>query len=625
MGWLSLFTDKLLKLYGKIWDHFQQALDNESCPYWGHLYRDIFEHSFQLNQEALERRINIPTEIQNEGAAAVARYLENAEKGTTRLNEARIIILGEKGAGKTCLARKLINPDALMTTDEESTAGVDTSLWKPENENINIHIWDFAGHVVTHAVHQFFLSERCLYVLVYDGRTEERNRLEYWLNHIKTYGGNSKVFILVNTRDKHKPEIPINNLKEEYPIAGVYPFSILDDKNDLEEFRNEVVQYIKDNPSWNKETFPANYFKVKEELEKRFTETKKESISIDDFKKIAAQNNVDNIDGLLKNLHALGICLHYEKLKDFSKLVLNPEWISHGIYGIINWVHNQGKHSICITDFPVVFENDSNRYPEKDHLFLFELMKCYELAYETEKNENLIIPHLLHEDRPDTLPDFQVGESLMLRYKADQPLPPHTISRFIVRHNEDIKKEGNKFLVWRYGVILDDREGSIALVREFKEERIISVSIKGKNKTDYLDKLRKTLNEIFNQYRSKKPELQYKIKSFGEIPERIEQDNPLWLPDWEIYTNDRPYYDASTNRDIPLQNVVNNYNIKIDSLIATERINHIGDITHNTFNFYNCNIELQGHLNDLASSLKRKGETEEAEELEDAAYALYLK
>ncbi len=68
----------------------------------------------------------------------------------------------------------------------------------------------------------------------------------------------------------------------------------------------------------------------------------------------------------------------------------------------------------------------------------------------------LIIPHLLKEDCPDELADFPMGESLMLRYKAEQPLPPNTISRFIVRHNQEIKRESNNYVVWRYGVVLED-------------------------------------------------------------------------------------------------------------------------------------------------------------------------
>ena len=66
----------------------------------------------------------------------------------------------------------------------------------------------------------------------------------------------------------------------------------------------------------------------------------------------------------------------------------------------------------------------------------------------------------------------------MLRYKAEQPLPPNTITRFIVRHNQEIKKEGKTYLVWRHGVVLENGKGTIALVRE--ENRTISVSVKGR-------------------------------------------------------------------------------------------------------------------------------------------------
>ena len=231
--------------------------------------------------------------------------------------------------------------------------------------------------------------------------------------------------------------------------------------------------------------------------------------------------------------------------------------------------------------------------------------------------------HLLHEDRPKTLPDFPVDNSLMLRYKSEQPLPPNTISRFIVRHNEEIKKDGKEFLVWRYGVVLEDGNGCIALVRESKEHTI-SVSVKGQDKTAYLDKLRETLNTIFNSYKSKKPELLYRIERFGQIPDGIEEKNPLWLPDSKIYNHyiiKRPYYDDYSNRDIPMQNVVKNYHINAENLIMGEG-KIIDKSVQNTFNFQNCNIELQGNLNDLANSLKRKGEMEDAETLEDAAEAL---
>ncbi len=609
----------------EVWGEFQKALEAEGCAYWGQLYKQIFDDGFVLDKEALERRLNVPKEIRARGAASVANYLEQLEKGAQRLNEARILILGDKGAGKTCLARRLVDPQAIMTTDKESTAGVDTTLWKLEDENINVRIWDFAGHTVTHAVHQFFLSERCLYIMVYDGRTEERNRLEYWLDHMQNYGGNSRAIILVNKRDEHSVDINTNTLKEKYPIAGVHTFSIQDDEADLEAFRKEVAGFIENNPSWEKQEIPTSYYKVKDELESLFCKGEKEKcqehITRKAFDEIAAKYEIEDIEKLLKDLHFLGVSLWYKNMEAFDTLVLNPEWISHGVYKIINWVHEEKKHSLTLNDFVTVFEEDAIRYPEDQHNFLFELMKHYELAYETDHEKRLIIPHLLKEDRPAMLPEFPVGESLMLRYKAEQPLPPNTISRFIVRHNQEIKYH----FVWRYGVVLEDGKGSTALVRE--EDRTISVAVQGKDKTNYVDALRETLNAIFNTYKSDKPELQYRVERFGEIPDDVEEKHPLWLPDSKIYNHDKrgkPYYDDFTDQDIPMGRVVNLYKIEKGNLIFGWQGDQIGDdySSHTTFNFYESNTTLQGRLNYLAQLLTKSGNEQEAKELKDVAKAL---
>lgn len=611
-------------LHTDLWDNFQKALEAEDCSYWGKLYKNIFENNFVLDKKALERRMNVPKGIREQGAAAVANYLEELEKGATRLNEARIIILGDKGSGKTCIARRLIDPDAQMTTDKESTAGVNTLLWQLEKENINVRIWDFAGHTVTHAVHQFFLSERCLYLMVYDGRTEERNRLEYWLDHMKNYGGGSKAIILVNKRDQHSVDISINTLREKYPIEGDYTFSIQDDKAELKAFRNDVAKYIKNNPSWKKQEIPTNYYQVKEELEKLFVKGEKEKgqehITKEKFEEIAKRYNVDDTEKLLKDLHFLGVSLWYENMEKYDTLILNPEWISHGVYKIINWVNEEKKYDITLTDFAIVFGNDGNRYPEDKHEFLFDLMKHYELAYETEKGRRLIIPHLLKEDRPAKLPDFPVGDSLMLRYKAEQPLPPDTISRFIVRHNQEIKKEKRDYLVWRYGVVLDDGNGSIALVRE--DDRTISVSVKGQDKTNYISALRETLNDIYNSYKSEKPELQYRVEQLA----LRKGQKPVWLSEEVIQNhvnaNKTGVFDSYSNQYIPIQVIVESLNINLGYGTMTIAGRDIDKSTHNSSYFYNCNIGLQGNLNELARLLSKGGNKEEAKELEDASKAL---
>ncbi|MDR1054690.1 MAG: hypothetical protein LBL90_02445 [Prevotellaceae bacterium] len=621
--------------YGKIWDNFETALKNERCGYWANLYKDIFINSFEVDKDKLVMRMRVPAEIQEQGAAAVGFYLEDIEShGEKQFNEARIIILGEKGAGKTCLARKLVNPNAEMTTEKESTPGVDAMLWKPESEDLNIHIWDFAGHTVTHAVHRFFLSERSLYIIVYDGRTEERNRLEYWLDHMKNYGGDSKAIILINKKDEHIPAIPENSLKDKYPIEGFYYFSIKDDLDYLEKFRNDVAKYIKNNPSWNKLVIPKNFYKVKDELEKLFFKQGQkvgdEYISKSDFETIAQCNDIADKDKLLKSLHALGVCLWYEGIPNLDTLVLNPEWISYGVYQVINWVHEQRKYFISLSDFKPVFQQSDycNRYPESKHKFIFDLMICYELAYKIKEDE-LVIPHLLPEDRPATLPEFLLDKSLMLRYKADQPLPPNTISRFIVRHNDEILKNISGYqVVWRYGVVLTDSEETIALVRE--EDRMITVSVKGQNKTNFLNKMRSTLNEIFNSYKSRKPNLEYRIER-PDSHRQLDNESPIWLPEEQVFIqgqNQELYYDYPSGERINLETALESFSINPDKLLNRVTINYIhikknygnvvlGNLTNNstTFNFKDCNVSLQGDLQELIRSLKK-----DSENIEDIEY-----
>jgi GTPase SAR1 family protein len=594
------------------------------------LYEKIFADGLVPDREALERRMSLTPEKRSEGAAKVAEELEKMEReGARRLNEARILILGAKGAGKTCIARRLIDPNAPMTTGpKESTAGVDTTLWKLEEEGINVHIWDFAGHTITHAAHRFFLSERCLYIVVCDGRTEEKPA--YWLDHMRTYGKDAQAFILLNKQDQHTPEIQLNTLKEQYAIAGVHTFSIQDDKDELERFRQTVADYIKNNPSWNKQQIPATSFDVKEALEGLFmrgdASRNKEYITMDDFNKIAAKCKATHTDGLLKDLHDLGICLWYGDMQGYQTLVLNPEWISHGVYKIINWVHEHKGYAISPTEFKEVFKGDS-RYQEKQFPFIADLMEHYEIAYKCQPEGRLIIPHLLKKDRPDVLPDFPVGESLMLRYKVDMSLPTYTIFRFIVRHNKEIKREGAEDLLWYKGVVLEDGKGSIALIREI--DRTISVSVKGTDKTAFLDRLRATLNYIFNSYKSKMPELEYRIEAYGEIQDKMPsyEQPELWLPDSKIFNHalvNEPYYEDKTRIRIPLNQTVYNYNINAKNLLSGSgaMLDQSRHTTNNTFNFYDCNINLQGHLSDLAVSLRRNGNVVEADDLEAAKEAL---
>ena len=592
-----------ISIYGPHWNHFLESLRNIGCTYWADWYQQLFENNFQFDLTEVKQRVEIPNEIKEQGAAAVGQYMLELKKAPIEpIDQARIIILGDKGVGKTCLARKLVDINAEMTKDHESTLGVETSNWSLDNLMVNL--WDFAGHAVTHAAHRFFLSERCFYIIVYDGRTDNTYRLNYWLQHVKDYGGDSQAIIFVNQRDENRIEVPVNSLNDDFNLheKGYFIFNLEKDKYSLVEFRDFIADYITNNPSWEKKQIPRTYYQVKKELEKQFEEGK-DFIAKEDFLAIAEEKKVLDSAVLLQSLHNLGISLWYKDLDELNTLVLNPDWICDGIYHIINWVNNQKKYKITLNGFKQVFKS-LEKYPTEKHIFLYKLMLKYELAFESKKDQ-LIIPHLLKIDQPKSLPIFD-EKSLALKYEADRQLPPNTISRFIVQRHEEIYQAK----MWRTGVILKDEEGSIALVREV--DRTIEVSVKGVSQTAFISSIRESLNAIFKTYKSKHPTISYKVW-------KIEK----WLLEEDIVIHQkrgRDYEDLKTNQVVPISDVTAVYNITYNYFSA-DRIDNLlsgsnNQLIQNTFNFNHCNIELQGELQYLAESLFDEGAEKEAKKLE---------
>jgi internalin A len=61
-------------------------------------------------------------------------------------------------------------------------------------EDVRLHVWDFGGQEIMHATHQFFLTERSLYLLVLSGRQGgEDAEAKYWLQLIESFAGDSPV------------------------------------------------------------------------------------------------------------------------------------------------------------------------------------------------------------------------------------------------------------------------------------------------------------------------------------------------------------------------------------------------------------------------------------------------
>ena len=165
-------------VYGPYWDNFLDTLNSNGCAYWENQYEQLFANKFVPDKTELEKRMEIPEAIQLKGAAAMAKHMEYlAAQGIRETKEARVIILGSAGAGKTSLVRKLHNSYAFLPRKSQYTTGVYTSKLKLIPGEVT-HLWDFGGHVVARAAHKCFVSAECVYILVVDARNEEQTKID---------------------------------------------------------------------------------------------------------------------------------------------------------------------------------------------------------------------------------------------------------------------------------------------------------------------------------------------------------------------------------------------------------------------------------------------------------------
>ncbi|MEM1368705.1 MAG: ADP-ribosylation factor-like protein [Cyanobacteria bacterium P01_H01_bin.15] len=196
-----------------------------------------------------------PLEICEQGIAAIQEYFTQLEKGVDYLYEAKLLIVGEPGAGKTSLAKKIKNPEYQLKKEdtdnpEKSTEGIDVIRWDfpgSECENFDVNIWDFGGQQIYHETHQFFITKRSLYVLVCDTRKEDTD-FYYWLNIVELLSENSPVLIVKNEKQDRTRDIGEPQLRGRFKNLVRTLAVNLDGNRGLEELLDEIKYQIQKLP-----------------------------------------------------------------------------------------------------------------------------------------------------------------------------------------------------------------------------------------------------------------------------------------------------------------------------------------------------------------------------------------
>jgi internalin A len=407
--------------------------------------------------------------------AAIFEYYFRVRGGEKRpLNEAKLILVGRGAVGKTSIVNRLVHR---KFTEEKKTEGIQITEWPltvgEKRDRVRLNVWDFGGQEIMHATHQFFLTERSLYLLVLSGREGiEDADAEYWLKLIQSFGGSSPVVLVLNKIKEHPFDVNRNALQRKYPFIREFVKTDCEDATGIEELRG-VVERETDKLEHLRDAFPASWFSIKEKL----AGMENNYLSFEKYRKECArlgEKDPEAQDSLAFHLHSLGIALNYKddpRLKDTH--VLNPHWVTSGIYKILNANRlEKQKGEISLKDLPTIL--DAKDYPEEMHGFLLDLMKKFELCFDLEGKKGVyLIPELLDKQQPTEAGEFDAAECLNFQYHYPV-LPEGLLPRFVVRTHV-LSDETQR---WRTGVILKLEE-NLALVRADAQERRVFINIKG--------------------------------------------------------------------------------------------------------------------------------------------------
>ncbi|GGD73013.1 hypothetical protein GCM10011514_41350 [Emticicia aquatilis] len=427
---------------------------------------------------------NIKNSIKIGGREGLLEFLKSIQynQHTSPLNECKVIIVGLGSAGKTSLMRRLY--DGSYKKGEAETHSIN-KLSKNFGE-IKVNFWDFGGQHIKHALHQFFFTQKTFYILVLDGRKEEKPT--YWLEQIDSLGRHSPVFIVFNKIDypSQLEEIDTEEIRDKYRNIKDFYYLSCETKLNLNKFISDLSKCIAE-ADFLKEPYHDEFFILKEVLE-NVTE---HYISYSQYEELVQKQKfktIENKEFWLKTLHQIGVISYFPKVPDFQ--ILNPEWLTVGIYHLF-------LHPICVSKkgrlvesdlyeifkYPVI--NSINKkeffYNNHHHKYLLNLMKEFQLCTENPiKNNEWLIPKGF---APKAKISFDIFRNRPLAGKLPVLYAfeyitwiPSTILRVIASllpfaHEEDY---------WKNGILVKHAESNTqALVYGDEDSKRINVWIKG--------------------------------------------------------------------------------------------------------------------------------------------------
>ncbi|KAM5251671.1 leucine-rich repeat serine/threonine-protein kinase 2 isoform 1-T1 [Hipposideros larvatus] len=382
-------------------------------------------------------------------AKDIIRFLQQRLKKAVPYNRMKLMIVGNTGSGKTTLLQQLMKIKKSELGVQSATVGIDVKDWPIQirvkrKKDLILNVWDFAGREEFYSTHPHFMTQRSLYLAVYDlskGQAEV-DAMKPWLFNIKARASSSPV-ILVGTHldvsDEKQRKACISKITKEllnkrgFPAIRDYHFVNATEESDaLAKLRKTIVNEslnfkIRDQPVVG-QLIPDCYV----ELEKIILSERKNvpiEFPVIDRKRLLQlvkenqlQLDENELPHAVHFLNESGVLLHFQDpaLQLSNLYFVEPKWLCKIMAQILTVkVEGYPKHPKGIISRRDVekFLSKKKRFPKNYMLQYFKLLEKFQIALPIGE-EYLLVPSSLSDHRPVIeLPHCENSEIIIRLYE----------------------------------------------------------------------------------------------------------------------------------------------------------------------------------------------------------------
>jgi internalin A len=280
-----------------------------------------------------------PQEVRAQGTGAVLAFLRALAESSVERWRSKILIVGEATVGKTSLAKQLLGE--AFDPDERQTHGLrvrSLPLPHPDRPGVtmDLDVWDFGGQLEYRATQRFYLTDRSLFLLVWNSRARAADgKVTAWMDAITARAPDAPILLVATHGDENSPAKLPHDLPDRYPsIAAV---CTIDSRTGLGigELHDAIVRHASALPLMGAR-WPAAWDTAAHDLEElpvRTVSTRRA------FRHLAQAGVPDPAaqQAIARMLHDLGQIAYFADVPSLAdKIILKPEWLDACITQVID-------------------------------------------------------------------------------------------------------------------------------------------------------------------------------------------------------------------------------------------------------------------------------------------------